>query len=241
MPKVLLEVAVFNVQSALMAAQAGANRLELCENPADGGTSPSYGTLLTIKKQVHIPVFPIIRPRGGDFLYTAAEAQTMLADVLLCKKMGFEGVVSGALQKNGSINLPLTQQLIEAAYPMEFTFHRAFDRCRDPFEALEQLMAIGCTRILTSGQVPNAWDGRDLIKALQEKANQQLVILPGSGVRSNNIADIVQYTQVTEIHSSARKLAASTMEFNVLGMQEKLQSTQVDTTEIRSMLDALEH
>jgi copper homeostasis protein len=162
----LLEIAVFNIESAIAAERAGAHRLELCENAGEGGTTPSYGTLKLVKQKVSIPVFPIIRPRGGDFLYTDTEFEVMKQDVQLCKQLGFEGVVIGLLNADGTVDTKRTKQLIDLAYPLEVTFHRAFDRTADPFEAMEQLIAIGCQRILTSGQVPDANNGQELIKQL---------------------------------------------------------------------------
>ena len=183
----MLEIAVFNIQSALLAAAAGAHRLELCENPYDGGTTPSYGTLKTVREKISIPVFPIIRPRGGDFLYSDAEYEVICKDVQLCKELGFDGVVIGLLHADGSIDKERTKKLVDLAYPLEVTFHRAFDRAAHPLQALEDIIACGCNRILTSGQVPNAWDGRELIKQLVEKADDRIIIMPGSGVRSSNI------------------------------------------------------
>src|SRR6478735_5805917 len=146
-----LEIAVFNIQSAIMAANAGADRLELRENPYDGGTTPSYGTLKTVREKVSIPVFPIIRPRGGDFLYSDEEYEVMKKDILLCKDLGFEGVVIGMLLPEGSIDINRTAKLVKLAYPLEVTFHRAFDRAKDPLKSLEDIIKCGCQRILTSG------------------------------------------------------------------------------------------
>uniref|UniRef100_UPI0038D1B5C6 copper homeostasis protein CutC n=1 Tax=Hafnia paralvei TaxID=546367 RepID=UPI0038D1B5C6 len=155
------EIAVFNVHAALLATGAGAHRLELCENPFDGGTTPSYGTLKTVREKISIPVFPIIRPRGGDFLFNDTEYEVICKDVQLCKELGFEGVVTGMLSANGNIDRERTRRLVDLAYPLEVTFHRAFDRAANPMQALEDVIACGCSRILTSGQVPNAWDGRE--------------------------------------------------------------------------------
>ncbi len=235
----LLEVAVFNVHSALLAAAAGAHRLELCENPLDGGTTPSYGTLKTVREKTEIPVFPIIRPRGGDFLYNDVEFETILRDVQLCKELQFEGVVIGALNADGTVDTNRTLQLVQLAYPMEVTFHRAFDRAKDPLLALEAIIACGCSRILTSGQVPNAWDGRDLIKQLVTQADERIIIMPGSGVRSNNIKALADYTGAVELHSSARTMEASQMHYTVEGMQERLQTVSIDANEVQQMLAAL--
>jgi copper homeostasis protein len=236
MSKVTLEIAVFSVQSALDAIQAGADRIELCENPNEGGTTPSYGSLLAMSKQQTVPVFPIIRPRGGDFLYTDTEYQIMKQDIIVAKELGFKGVVIGLLNSDGRIDKTRTAELVSLAKPMQVTFHRAFDRCVDPIQGLEDIIETGCHRILTSGQVPNVANALPLIKKLVGQANGRIVIMPGSGVRANNINEILQQTGVVEIHSSARKNNQSNMEFNVASMNENLQITGVDVDEIKMML-----
>ncbi len=236
----MLEIAVFNIESALLAAEAGADRLELCENPLEGGTTPSYGTLKTVKEKISIPVFPIIRPRGGDFLYSDAEFASIQQDIRLCKELGYEGVVIGLLFPDGSIDIERTTQLVQLAYPMDVTFHRAFDRCKDPLQGLEDTIACGCTRILTSGQVPNAMDGKELLKQLVEKADDRIIIMPGSGVRSSNIKELADYTGAVELHSSARKNIPSAMQFAASGMHEKMENTSVDIDEVRKMKQALQ-
>ncbi len=235
----LLEIAVFNFQSALQAHQMGANRLELCENANEGGTTPSYGTLKLVKDKISIPVFPIIRPRGGDFLYTQDEFETMQKDILLCKKLGYEGVVIGLLNTNGTVDIERTKLLVQLAYPLEVTFHRAFDRTVNAAQAVEDIIACGCSRILTSGQVPNAFDGKDLIKQLITQAGDRIIMMPGSGIRSSNIKEIASYTGATELHSSARKMLATAMQFNQPSMNENLQSVGVDEEEIRMMLEQI--
>ena len=188
--KIILEVAVFSIEAALSAMKAGADRIEFCENPSEGGTTPSYGSLKTIISLTNKPVFPIIRPRGGDFLYTQAEYEVMKADLLLVKELGYPGAVIGLLNEDGSIDIKRTSELVQLAAPMQITFHRAFDRCNDPFKGLEDIIITGCKRILTSGQVPNVGDALPLMKQLVEKAAGRIIILPGSGVRSNNCKQI---------------------------------------------------
>ncbi len=236
----LLEIAVFNPGAALQAAAAGAHRIELCDNPADGGTTPSYGILKQVRKAVTIPVFPIIRPRGGDFLFTADEFAIMRDDILLCKDLGFEGVVIGALNSDGTVDQKNIQQLCALAYPMEVTFHRAFDRAKYPFEALEQIIDCGCNRILTSGQVPNAPDATTLIANLIERADDRIIIMPGSGVRSSNIAALAKATGASEFHSSARFMRTSNMTYHAVAMQEELSFADVDVAEVQNMLSALQ-
>jgi copper homeostasis protein len=231
----LVEIAVFNIESALLAASAGADRLELCENPSEGGTTPSYGTLKTVKEKISIPVFPIIRPRGGDFLFSEDEFNVMKKDIELCKQLGFEGVVIGLLNADGTVDAERTKILVDMAYPMEVTFHRAFDRTADPLMAMETLINCGCNRILTSGQVPNAWDGKELIRQLIQNADDRIIILPGSGVRSSNSKAIADFTGAVELHSSARKNIPSSMIYSKQSMNESLQTVTVDVDEIREM------
>lgn len=234
----VLEIAVFNIGSALQAVAAGADRLELCENPGEGGTTPSYGTLKTVREKVSIPVFPIIRPRGGDFLYSEEEFEVMKKDIVLCKELGFEGVVIGLLHADGTVDTTRTSALVNLAYPMDVTFHRAFDRSADPLAAMEAIIACGCQRILTSGQVPNAGDAIPLLQQLVEAAGDRIIIMPGSGVRSGNIRTIMEQTGATEMHSSARTGTPSAMQFVQPNMKEILSNISVDADEIRRMKNA---
>lgn len=239
MAKTILEIAAFSLEAALRALAAGADRIEFCENPMEGGTTPSYGSLLLLSQLTKQPIFPIIRPRGGDFLYTDREFQVIQNDLMACKQLGFKGAVIGMLEADGNIDIKRTSALVQAAGTMEISFHRAFDRCKDPFKGLEQLIDLGCKRVLTSGQVPNVGNAIPMIRQLVEQANDRIIILPGSGVRADNIANIVLETRAKEIHSSARKAMHSFMEFNQPTMQENMQYFDVDTDEIHAMIAAL--
>ena len=235
-----LEIAVFSVEAAVTALKAGAHRIEFCENPQEGGTTPSYGSLKTLRSFTTQPVFPIIRPRGGDFFYSRSEFEVMKTDLLIIKELGYLGAVIGLLNVDGSIDTKRTKELVDIAGPtMQISFHRAFDRCKDPFKALEDIIASGCKRILTSGQVPNAADALPLLSKLVEDAVDRIIIMPGSGVRSNNIKEIRQATGAKEIHSSARKMQASQMHYTKDSMNENLQATGVDAEEIKKMLAEL--
>jgi len=235
-----LEIAVFTVEAAVTALKAGAHRIEFCENPQEGGTTPSYGSLKILRSYTTQPVFPIIRPRGGDFLYSRSEFEVMKSDLLIVKELGYLGAVIGLLNADGSIDTNRTKELVDIAGPsMQISFHRAFDRCKDPFKALEDIIATGCKRILTSGQVPNAADALALLKKLVEKAGDRIIIMPGSGVRSNNIKEIMQATGAKEMHSSARQMQASKMLYAKDSMNENLQATGVDSEEIKKMLAEL--
>ena len=237
--KFKLEVIGFTIESCLIAQAAGAHRIELCDNPSEGGTTPSYGFIKTARENLSIELYPIIRPRGGDFLYTDREFQVMQNDLIACQQLGFKGAVIGLLNTDGNIDTKRTSALIQAAGQMEISFHRAFDRCQDPFLALEQLIDIGCKRILTSGQVPNVGNAIPMIQQLVEKAKDRIIILPGSGVRADNIATIVSQTGAKEMHSSARKAMPSKMEFNQPTMQENMQYFDVDVDEIKAMIQAI--
>ncbi|TAH08701.1 MAG: copper homeostasis protein CutC [Sphingobacteriia bacterium] len=231
----LLEICVFNVATAIAASNAGADRIELCENYANGGTTPSYGYLKTIREKITIPVFPMIRPRGGDYFHTADEIAIIKKDILLCKELGFDGVVFGLLNQDGSVDKDNTARLVEAAYPLEVTFHRAFDRCKNPLEALEILIEAGCNRILTSGQEPKVTDGLTLVKQMVDQASGRIIILPGSGLNSSNVKHIIDSTGVTEVHTSARIRVASSTLFRNEKMPEDFDIDFVDVEEIKHL------
>ena len=230
---VLLEICVFNTATAVAAENAGADRIELCENYANGGTTPSYGYLKTVREKISIPVFPMIRPRGGDYFHTADEIEIIRKDILLCKELGFDGVVFGILNQDGTVDHENTARLVEAAYPLEVTFHRAFDRCKNPSEALEKIIDAGCNRVLTSGQVPKVTDGLKMVKELVDQADGRIVILPGSGLNSSNVEMIIQSTGVNEVHTSARIRIPSATRFRNEKMPEDFDSDFVDATEIQ--------
>eukprot|EP01136_Pigoraptor_vietnamica_P016279 Opistho-1_new@4765 len=231
----LLEICVFNTATAIAAEKAGADRIELCENYANGGTTPSYGYLKTVREQISIPVFPMIRPRGGDYFHSADEIDIIRKDILLCKELGFEGVVFGLLNQDGTIDRDNTARLTEAAYPLEVTFHRAFDRCKEPFEALETIIACGCNRILTSGQEPKVMEGLALVKQLVEQANDRIIIMPGSGLNSSNVASIIRTAGVSEVHTSARIRIPSSTQYRNEKMPEDFELDFVDAEEIRKI------
>ncbi|MEP6750910.1 MAG: copper homeostasis protein CutC [Bacteroidota bacterium] len=230
-----LEICCYNYQSCIVAAEAGADRIELCADAAEGGTTPGFGTIKLVKEKIGIDVFSIIRPRGGDFFYNDAEFIAMKSEILLCKELGCEGVVIGMLKQDGSIDKDRCKQLVALAYPMSVTFHRAFDRASNPFEALEDIIQIGCERILTSGHKPVAVDGAQLLDELIRQANDRIVIMPGSGIRAANIIDVAKKTGAVEFHSSASIKVDSSMSFINAGMQEKLQTIMADRNEVAGM------
>lgn len=238
--KYTLEVIAFNIGSVLLAQHSGAHRIELCDNPAEGGTTPGYGMIKTAREKTSLLLYPIIRPRGGDFLYSSEEFEIMKKDILLCRELGCDGVVTGLLHPDGSIDKARTAALAEAAYPLGVTFHRAFDRVANPFEALEDVISCGCERILTSGLKPTAPEGGETIAQLVRQADERIEIMPGSGVRADNIIALAKLTGAIAFHSSARKTAASAMQYVNTGMNEMLESVQLDTDEVKRMIAALE-
>lgn len=234
-----LEVIAFNIASVVLAESTGAFRIELCDNPGEGGTTASYGMIKKAREKTNLKLYPIIRPRGGDFLYSAEEFEIMKRDVLLCKELGCDGVVIGLLKADGSIDKIRTSQLVEAAYPLGVTFHRAFDRVANPFEALEDVIVTGCERILTSGLKPTAPEGAETIAALVRQSNDRIIIMPGSGVRADNITELARQTQATEFHSSARAHIPSAMEYINATMNETLETIGLNIDEARNMVEAL--
>ncbi|RZK80703.1 MAG: copper homeostasis protein CutC [Pedobacter sp.] len=208
-----MEVCANSVQSALAAQEGGAIRVELCDNLGEGGTTPSYSQIKLAKKLLKIKVYPIIRPRGGDFLYSDLEFQLMKEDVLVCKEIGCDGVVFGILKKDGTIDTTRCAELIKLASPMKATFHRAFDMSNDLFVALTEIIALGFERILTSGGESSALKGAKIISDLIEKANNKIVIMPGAGISVANIAELIAITGAKEFHGSAKSPIKSDMTF----------------------------
>lgn len=210
---VILEVCANSVTSALAAQEGGASRVELCENLYEGGTTPSYGEIALARKLLHIKLYVLIRPRGGDFLYTDLEFEVMLADVKYCIEAGCDGIVIGILNPDGTIDKPRCAELVKLAKQkgIGVTFHRAFDMCADIYQAMEDVIELGCERILTSGGKSMAMEGATIIAHLVEKAAGRIKIMPGSGVSEKNVTDLVNFTKVEEVHSSARIRVPSKM------------------------------
>ncbi len=239
--KFKLEVIGFTIESCIIAQAAGAHRIELCDNPFEGGTTASYGFIKTARENLSIELYPIIRPRGGDFLYSEIEFEVMKADIENCKNLGCDGVVIGILNADGTVDKKRCKQLVEIAHPMKVTFHRAFDRTNEPFKAMEDIISIGCERILTSGQKNLAIDGEELLNKLVKQANNRIIIMPGSGVNSDNIEILVKNTNATEFHTSARTFINSKMEFINESMDEQLTSVSLMSDEIKKIIEIFEN
>src|SRR5665213_2451549 len=212
---VLLEVCANSITSALAAQDGGSARVELCENLYEGGTTPSHGEISMARKLLHIKLYILIRPRGGDNLYTDLEFDVMMADVKYCIDAGCDGIVIGMLKADGTIDKEGCSQLVRMAkqYGLGVTFHRAFDLSADLEESLEDIIEIGCDRILTSGGRTTAMEGSSIIARLIKKAAGRIIIMPGCGISETNAADLVRFTRATEIHASARKRFDSQMIF----------------------------
>lgn len=207
-----LEICVGSISSALIAQAFGADRIELCDNLAEGGTTPSYGMIVQSKMQLEIPFFPIIRPRGGDFVFTRDEFQIMREDVLCCREMGCKGIVIGMLRKDSTIDMERCAELISLAGEMEITFHRAFDRCFSMERSLEDLVELGCHRVLTSGGKEIAPDGTEKLRSLVRQAGFRIKIMPGSGITHRNLQKIAAETGAYEFHTTAKKLVENSLD-----------------------------
>lgn len=209
-----LEICAQSYTSAVTAQRGGADRIELCAALPLGGTTPSHGTIKLTRDYLQIPICVLIRPRGGDFLYSEAEMDEILHDIEFCKIIGIDGIVVGAQNQDATLNLQFMEQMKVIAGPMEVVCHRVFDQTPDPFEAMEHLIALGYSRILSSGQQPTAFEGRHLLAGLIEKAGNRICIMPGSGIHEKNVVELVRTTAATEIHFTAQKAIQSVVQNN---------------------------
>ncbi len=221
----ILEVCAYNIQSCIVAEKAGANRIELCMDPAVGGTTPSYGLIEYVLEQLTIPAYPMIRTRGGNFVYDADELAIMKKDILACRELGCPGIATGIQLKNGRIDIENLKRIVEWAHPMAVTCHKVFDATPDAFEALEDVIATGCSRILTSGLRKTAVEGMDVLKQLVVEAGNRIIVMPGGGVRSGNIGELIKGTGALEFHSS--------------GLVAKAGNFVADEEEIKLMVNGL--
>ena len=235
-----LEVIGFDLASCVIAETHGANRIELCANPHEGGTTPSHGMIAVARGSTAIALFPIIRPRGGDFLFSQPEFQAMITDVEQCAHLGCDGVVIGMLLEDGRVDVDRCAELIAHAGSMQVTFHRAFDRVRDPLTSLEQIIDLGCTRILTSGLHPNVDLGKEMLRTLVQAAGDRIMIMPGSGVRSDNVLELAKFTGAKAFHSSARASHPSSMAYINPDMMEDLTSVGIDPDEVSNLRRTLD-
>ncbi len=242
---VQLEVCIDSVASANAAEKGGAQRVELCGNLVEGGTTPSSGMVQTVQLVSSLPIMMMIRPRGGDFLYSRQEFAVMERDIEEAKRLKVMGVVLGLLTEDGKIDRSRTARLIQRARPLKVTFHRAFDMADDPMEALKALIDLGVDRLLTSGQAPTAPEGTTLLKQLINTAKGKLIIMPGGGLTEDNIAQVVAETGATECHATGSNLFPSKMSYRnekiFMGVpgQPEYSLKQSDPDRIRKMIEAL--
>ena len=239
-----IEICANSVESAAKAQEGGAYRVELCAGIPEGGTTPSFGEIrmarqLLQQTKLHV----IIRPRGGDFLYTQLEQEIMLHDIKVARQLGADGVVFGCLTAEGNVDMPAMKKLMNAVGDMSVTFHRAFDMCRNPMEALEDIIELGCHRILTSGQEATAPAGIPLLKELIEKADGRIIIMPGCGVKPSNILELAEETGATEFHFSGRSSLESDMIYRnpkvSMGGTVKIEEYQRDVTDVEIVKEAV--
>lgn len=213
-----LEICADSIESAINAQTGGADRIELCTNLQEGGTTPGAGLISAVRNNLSIALHVLIRPRGGDFLYKDIEYDIMRREIEFCGENGVDGIVLGILRTDGSIDIERTAKLIESAKPMSATFHRAFDLCKDPLKSLEDIITTGADRLLTSGQMNKAVDGIELINKLIIKAQLRIIIMPGSGINDTNIGRIANGTGAKEFHLTGRKTIDSEMIFRKAGI-----------------------
>nr|WP_319555679.1 copper homeostasis protein CutC [uncultured Vibrio sp.] len=242
-----LEVCIDNIESLHYAISGGATRIELCSSLALGGLTPSYGFMQQAAKLSTVPVYAMIRPRQGDFLYHQQEIEVMRSDIEAAYQAGLNGVVLGVLTQDGDIHIQYATALCELAQALGLgiTFHRAFDQCRNAEQALEDVISLGCERILTSGQAPSAPIGSDVIKSLVEQANGRIHIMAGAGINAENVRALVGKTQVREVHLSGKSSRPSEMSF--IANQSKMGASDIDdftipvtsTTAIANLVSAL--
>ena len=207
----LVEICVDSATGALAAERGGADRVELCDNLLEGGTTPSAGSITVARRGLKIGLQVIIRPRGGDFLYNEEEMAVMREDIRVAREAKADGVVIGCLTAEGEIDVERTRELMSLARPMNVTFHRAFDMCQDPRKGLEELIALGVDRVLTSGQEASCIEGIELLAELQRQAKGRIIVMPGGGLTLRNIRKVAELAGVTEVHLSARSSVESGM------------------------------
>jgi copper homeostasis protein len=242
--RLVLEVCVESVESAIAAEHGGAHRVELCSALGDGGITPSAGLIATVRQKIHIPMFVMIRPRASDFCYSEDEFAIMQRDVLMAKQLGADGVVLGILDLDGRIDVHRTKQLVGLAAPLQVTFHRAFDMTGDLLQSLCDVQATGAHRVLTSGGKQTAAEGAEVLKTLVERVNGSIGIMAASGIEEGNIAELLQRTGVCEVHASLRSPVSSTMRYqNVqlsLGASQgkEYQRLVADSQKVRRLLSA---
>ena len=234
-----LEIIAFNIESCKAAQEAGAHRIELCVSPGEGGTTPSHAFIKAAREILKAELHVMIRPRGGDFLYSAEEINIMRNDAAFCRQVGCDGIVTGVLKEDGTPDGQVNEKILYSAYPLGATFHRAFDRCINPMESLHSIIQSGFERVLTSGQKPTAMEGKILIAELIKEKGNDIIIMPGSGINSGNILEVARDTGAREFHSSASVSKNSKMKFKNEMMNEDMAHVTVNKKEVEEMVKKL--
>lgn len=236
----VLEVCAFTIQSCMIAEKVGAVRVELCDNSVEGGTNPSYGTIRRVREKIGIQLYPILRPRSGNYFYDADEFEIMREDIGVCKELGCDGISVGVQRLDGTMDVERMKRVVEWAYPMGVTCNRAFDAVPDPYQALEEIIGCGCERVLTSGQQASAPEGAAVLAKLVQQAASRISIMPGAGVRSSNIAQLVRETGAWEYHTSARRSIPNPLTWQTKEITDYGNVYIADETELRAILEQLQ-
>jgi copper homeostasis protein len=238
--KRILEVCAFHIQSCLIAERAGAARVELCDNPVEGGTTPSYGTIRGVREKIGILLYPILRPRSGNYFYSDEEFAILKEDIAVCRELGCDGISVGAQTIDSTIDTERLKRVVEWAGPMGVTCNRVFDCTPDPVKALEDIIACGCERVLTSGQKSAAPDAGTLLGKLVAQAAGRIIIMPGAGIKSSNIARLCRESGASEFHASARVVAPNPVTYINREVNDYGHVYIADENEVKAMVAALE-
>ena len=237
--KSILEVCAFHIESCIIAERAGAARVELCDNPIEGGTNPSYGTIKQAREKISILLYPILRPRSGNYYYSDEEFAILKDDIAICRELGCDGISVGIQDIHSKIDVERFKRIKEWAGPMGVTCNRVFDCAPDPFKALEQIIECGCERVLTSGQKTAAPDAAELLGQLVKQAGDRIIIMPGAGVNSSNIAQLQAVCGATEFHSSARRIAPNPVTYINKEVNDYGNVYIANEDEVRAMVNAI--
>lgn len=239
-----VEICVDSVESAMAAEHGGAQRVELCSNLLEGGVTPSAGLVSVVRQRIGIGLFVMIRPRGGDFCYTDPEFEIMQQDIRQARDMGADGIILGVLDRDARVDVPRTRKLVELAGPLPVTFHRAIDMTPDPRVALEEVVATGAARVLTSGGAPKVTKGLAVVARMVETAGDRIAVMVGGGITPETIAGVAEATHATEFHASLRTARPSPVEFHrqdvqmgEIGDREYLRFV-VDEKNVRALVSA---
>ncbi|MEO6290809.1 MAG: copper homeostasis protein CutC [Ginsengibacter sp.] len=237
--KAILEVCAFHIDSCIIAEREGASRVELCDNPIEGGTTPSYGAIKQAREKISILLYPILRPRSGNYFYTNEEFAILKDDIEMCRQLGCDGISVGISDINAKIDKERFKQIVEWAGPMGVTCNRVFDCAPDPFAALEDIIECGCERVLTSGQKSAAPDAGELLGKLVKQGGERIIIMPGAGVKSSNIAKLREESGALEYHSSGRIVKENPVTYINTQVSDYGHVYVADEKEVRAMVKVL--